>query len=675
MNTHTAYAAAFVSLVLFSSVHANENNETSGSNEDTRYLEVDAGQATLPEMIVTATRTEIPLTQVGVSATLIRGEEIEHRQARDVLELLRDVPAFSILQTGSRAGTTRLFVRGGEEDFNLVMIDGIQINRGGGEFSLADLTADNIERIEVLRGPHSSLYGSDAISSVINIISKRGEGSPRAQLIARGGSFDTIEERLSISGALNRFGYSASAGRYDTDGFLDLNNDANNTAVRGRFDLDLDWGLSTGLTLAYTDSEFNFPTDFLFGSGFPPIDPNQGRETEELVFGLDISHRPLSWWEQRLKFGFLDVDDLDFDPDDPIPSDTAARRTQSEERRISLDYRHNLYFSPTTWFDTTSTYGFELETENFDQEATRTPTGGATTTTLTDEFRRTWALYGQEQVAVGDRLFLTLGARLDMNSEFGDSLSPRGSIAYLIPSMGTKLRAAAGTGIKEPRFIENFGSATSTGNPDLDPEQSRSWEVGIDQALWNDKILFSMTYFDNAFTDLIAFLGPLGLPTSTFQNVQEAQSHGIETGLRIRFNDDLSLGGTYTFLETEVTDDGGVTSSAFVEGEELLRRPKHSGSFYIDYGWRDVHVHLNGTVIGSRVDRDFSTSFSGVRVKNEGFVKLDLAASYRLLDNPKTGRGLRLRVLIENLFDEAYEETFGIASPGISVVGGLEANF
>jgi vitamin B12 transporter len=626
------------------------------------------------EVIVTATKREIPLEEVGVSASILNGPSIERRQKRDVLQLLREVPGLSVVQTGSRGGTTDLFVRGAEANHNLVMIDGFHINRGGGAFDFANLTVDNLDRIEVVRGASSSLYGSDAVASAINLISRRGEGPPRVELRAMGGSRHTIEERLLFSGGEEKFGYSMSVGRYDTHGYLPFNNDAHNTSGRLRFDLRATPDLSVGVTTVYTDSEFHFPTDFVSGQGFPPVDPRQGRETRELIAGTDVAYHAAVWWDHRLKVGVYDVSIRDFDPLDPIPSDFANQQTLALERRVMLDYRELFSVAPGSGVTSTLTIGIEVEGQTFRQNRSSIPPSGTPTTTAVDNFRRTVAGYAQEEVAIEERLFLTAGLRLDENSEFGSSVNPRGSIAYLVPATRTKLRASGGTGIKEPSFLENFGlGASLQGNPELDPERSISWDVGIDQTLGENDATLSVTYFQNRFRDLVAFVSSGAV--STWENIQGAVSYGLETSLSVRIAGPVRTGATYTLLRTRVTDDGGQSDTAFVAHEDLLRRPRHSGSAFVDLDAGGVRANLAAIVVGSRIDRDFATSFSGTRVRLDGYLRLDLAVSYRVWENLEGRRSFDLRLLIQNLLDKDYREVFSTRSPGLSLLAGVEGTF
>lgn len=626
------------------------------------------------EVVITATRREIPLEEAGVTVSLLDAPDIEGRLKRDVLQVLREVPGLTVVQTGSRGGTTDLFVRGAESNHNLVMIDGFQVNRGGGAFDFANLTSDNLDRIEVVRGASSSLFGSDAVASAINLISRRGEGPPRAELRAMAGSRHTFEERLTYSGGEEQFGYSMSIGRYDTHGSLPLNSDAHHTSGRLRFDVRQSRELSLGVTVVYTDSEFNFPTDFVSGVGFPPVDPRQGRESRELLAGLDLAYRAAAWWDHRLKVGVYDVSIRDFDPLDPIPSDFAEVQTLALERRVTLDYRQ-LFMTPlSSDLDSNFTIGVEVEGQTFRQNRSSVPPSGAPTTTAVDNARRTVAGYLQEELAIADQVFLTAGLRLDQNSEFGRSWNPRGSVAYLVTGTGTKFRASGGTGIKEPSFLENFGlGASLQGNPDLDPERSLTWDVGFDQTFGEKDAVLNLSYFQNRYQDLVAFV-PSG-SVFTWENIQGAVSYGIEARLSARLAGPVSAGASYTFLRTRVTDDGGQSDTAFVEHEDLLRRPRHSGSAFVDLDVAGVHANLAAIVVGSRMDRDFAASFSGQRVRLEGYVRVDLAASYRVWENVQERRSLDLKLLVQNLLDEDYREVFSTPSPGLSVMGGAEVTF
>lgn len=627
-----------------------------------------------PEVVVTATRREMPAEEAGVSVSILDAPDMERRMKRDLLQLLREVPGLTVVQTGSRGGATDVFVRGAESNHNLIMIDGFQTNRGGGAFDLANMIADNLDRVEIVRGASSSLYGSDAVASVIHLISRRGQGPPRTELRTMAGSRHTFEERVSFSGGEEKFGYSMSIGRYDTDGFLRFNNEAQNTAGRFRFDLRAMPDLTVGVTAAYTDSEFNFPTDFVSGEGFPVVDPRQGRETREFLIGAEVAYHAAAWWDHRLKVGVYDFSNQDFDEFDPIPSDFADQRTLTLEQRVMLDYREVFSASPWTGARSYTTLGVEVEGDTFRQNRSSIPPAGAPTTTTADNYRRTLGAFLQEELSFEERLFVTAGVRLDENTEFGSSVNPRASIAYRVPAWGMKVRTSGGTGIKEPSFLENFGlGASLQGNPDLDPERSVSWDVGVDQTFGEDDATLSITYFQNRFRDLVAFV-PSG-SVFTWENIQEAVSYGLETLLAVRITSAVAIGATYTFLRTRVTEDGGQSDTAFVEGDELLRRPRHSGSAFIDLDGAGVRANLAAIIVGPRVDRDFAVSFAGDRVRMDGYVRVDLAVGYRLWSDPEERRSFDLKLLIQNLLDKDYSEVFSTSSPGFNALAGVELTF
>lgn len=627
-----------------------------------------------PEVVVTATRVERPAHAVGQTVTVITAEEIRRRQARDVLDLLRTVPGLAVTQSGHRGSTGALFVRGGESNHALVLLDGAQMNLGGGDFDWATLTADNVERIEILRGPGSALYGSDAVSAVVNIVSKKGTGRPRFNVSAMAGSFGTFEERFSASGGVDGFGWSASAGRWDSDGNRSLNSEADNTSFRGRLGWQALENLELGLTLGHIDHDVNFPTDFVFGvpGGFPAVDPHQGTEQEDWIAGLQVGWKPLDWWEHRLKLDHYDTESTFRDRFDPIPSDFADMTSVTGERRSSVDYRWLFHTEPWAGAVDTVTVGFELEGEHFDSDSRTSP---PPTTTDFDESRRTIGVYLQNELAVDDRFFVTPGVRFDRNSEFGSTVNPRLALAYRILESDTRLHASIGTAFKEPTFIENFGiPGLVTGDPDLDPERSISWEVGVDQEFLDGDVTASFAYFSNRFKDLIAFLGTAP-PVPAFGNIQEADARGVEFSFRVRPHELVSFGGGATYLRTRVLDGGGVGATDFVDGEELLRRPRMSGFFFVDVDWEDLEVNVSGSVVGTRIDRDFGVSFAGLRVHNPGYVKIDLAASYRILTIDDEGRDVRLKFLGQNLLDHEYEEALGFPALGMSLMGGFEVNF
>ncbi len=657
-------------------------------------------KATLEEVVVSATRTEVPIDELGVSASLVTAKEMEARRATDVLEVLRDLAGIHVVQSGARGSLTELYLRGGESNFTMVMIDGMQVNEAGGGFDFSSLTTDNIERIEIIRGPQSALYGSDAIGGVINIITRKGQGPPTLRFSTAHGTHSENgrylgEQKLSLAGGNEWLGYSLAYGRIDDHGILGINNEYWNNLFSGRVDVYPHEKVDMTLTARMSDNRLGIPTE---NGGdrpdrvFPGLDPDQFQQRRDVVAGLRSRVELLPWWEHCVSFGVHRLDQSFEDPPNPTSSafDAApGSKTKSLETRTTFDYHMNIRYPREGSVRSTLTVGYEYERESLDLSSLSTirfgplPWGAWISASEQDAQRTNAAYYLQEQLSLFDRLHLAAGFRVEDNSSFGTDVNPRGSLAYEIKETGTKLRGAIGTGIKEPTFLENFGGFGTVGNPGLAPEESFSWEVGVDQRIWGRKAQVGLTYFQNRYDNLIAYVyvPPPGI--STFQNIQAAKAWGVEFDLRVRPGYGLTLGGTYTFLDTEVTDDGGLGNLFFAKGEKLLRRPNHSGSLYVDWSWRDLKVRLNGSYVGKRDDTFFTAApgpwgfytYTNQRLVNDGYFLLNLAASYAF----RLERGLLKEIKVfakgRNILDERYEETMGYSSPRISALAGVEFTF
>jgi vitamin B12 transporter len=630
----------------------------------------------LESVVVTATKIPTPISQLGASVEVITEEEIKESGTKDVFEVLRGVAGFNMVQSGSRGGTASLFVRGGESDFNLVLIDGVQVNDIGGSFDFSTLTTDNIERIEIVKGPHSALYGSDAVTSVINIITRKGKGKRAVGVSAGLGAHkekdgSLIQEyQASLRGGEKNFGLSLAYGRIDDDGIL-VNNEYINNTFSGSFKYDPLDNLSLSVIARYADSRMEFPTEFA-GDKFDPLDPDQFGEIDSLTLGSTISFSPTPWWEHVLLIGLHDKDSLF--RDNPNPEVTffdseVPSTTSTDETRVSLDYRWNFYYDIREIADSATTLGFEYENEAADQSSV-----GGFGASAFDESRDNFAFYFQEQVGFFDWLFITGGFRVDDNESFGTEVSPRGSLAFLIKDTGTKLRGGVGRGIKEPTIIENFGLGEFTiGNPDLKPEESISWEIGLDQKIFKEILELNFTFFWNTFDNLIVFsFAPFPNGTN-FENIQEAKTNGIEVGGTLRPLDALTISGNYTFLDAEVTADGGLGSIGFSEGESLIRRPKHSFSFTADYFYKEFNVNLKGIYVGKRDDLDFSdfVNFTTNRVTLDDYFRLDLAGYYEIPVSFLHLKEVRAFTRIENLLNQDYEEVFGFSAEEFNFIVGL----
>lgn len=657
----------------------------------------------LPEVVVTATRTGVSVDELGVSATVITSEQIEQRKATDVLDVLRDVPGVTIVQSGSRGALTELYTRGTESNHTLVLIDGVKVNEAGGGFDWSSITTDNIERIEIIRGPQSALYGSDAMGGVVHIITKRGEGPPRLTVsTAHGGHSEsgryTGEQRATLSGGTSWAGYSLSFSRIDDLGTLPVKNDYWNNTLSGRLDLYPMEKMDITLTARATQSRFSIPTENggdLPDRIFPGLDPDQHQERVDFVGGIGARLEVFPWWEHvihaglhRLDQKFSDRPNLESAFDAPPGS-----HTSSLETRTTFDYHTNLKFPVYGPVRSVLTVGYSYDHEALDLDALSTlrfgplPFGVFSSTESKEATRFNHAYYLQDQLTIFDRLHLTGGFRVEDNSSYGIEVNPRGSLAYELKETSTKIRGAVGTGIKEPTFLENFGGFGTVGNPNLKPERSFSWEVGVDQYLLNKRLLVGVTYFRNHLEDLIAFVPtpfppPPVLPPNYF-NIQEAETWGIEFSARVDLAKGFTLGGTYTFLDTEVLNDGGLGNLFFAKGEKLLRRPNHTGSFFVNWLWKPWNVHIRGSYVGARDDTFFTVSrgpfgfynFVNQRVTNKDYFVLDVALSYTMKVNSGGLHSMKFFAKARNILNEKYEEVYGYSSPRASAIGGVEFSF
>ena len=629
----------------------------------------------MDETLVTATRTETPVRELGVSTTVVTEKEIGERQAADVLDVLRDVPGFNIVRSGGRGGTTSLFPRGGEDNFTKVLIDGVSVNLGGGAFNFGSLLTENFERIEIVRGPQSALYGSDAIGGVINFITRPGEGKPSLRASTSNGTYlkgdkNYIgEQSVGFTGGNEWIGASLAYARVDDNGYLDVNDDYWNNTFSGRVDVYPMDNLDFTFTGRYEEAKNKFPTEDA-GDRYSPLDPNQDLKTDDWVSGINAQYRMRPWLEHVVLFGYHKNKQDYNDPED-LPADTfGALFLNTEENHYSVDYHFNIRYPSTETVRSTFTAGFEYLDEDYDQKTRSIYLGFESKDTLNkNRDNRGW--YVQEQLSFFDRLHLTAGARYEDNSEFGNEFVPRGSVAYEITESGTVLRGAAGKGFKTPTFTENFAQGFATGNPDLDPEKSYSWEVGVDQALWKNKLVLGATYFYQKFDDLISYINRPD-PEPDFENIQAAESQGIELTALCKPGYGFTVGGNYTYLDTEVTDDGGTggPSSPFEEGKDLLRRPKNTASGFVNWVWEGFQIRLDGSYVGERDDLDFRT-FPAERVTLDEYFIVDLATSYTFNLNHRYVKDFRIFGKVKNLFDEHYEETFGFSPPDPSFQLGL----
>ncbi len=647
----------------------------------------------MEEVVVTATRTEVPAKETGVSYTVIPRQEMEGRQVTRVEEMLRTVPGANIIQSGSRGGVTELYVRGGESDHNQVRFNGIKLNNTGGSFDWSVLTVDNLERIEVIRGPMSALYGTDALTAVVDLTTRKGKGAPTLSLSSgwgghsEGHSKNNLigEQKASLSGSYRQFAYSVAYSRIDDTGILPVNNRFGSNVLNSRLDLDPSEKLSLTFNTLLLDTYFGFPT-VAAGDRFdaksvggPGLDPDQNCERLDLVLGMTANYWPTAWWENQLTLGMTHLDRLYNNPANPAETLADAYGSyfsRNLERHYSLDYHANFRYGEEHRLGAISTLGVEMRASQLKQR-----THGVSTWTgpffTQDKFRQgSTSWYFQQQLAFWKRFFLTLGGRLEDNRDFNKlEFAPRASAALRFPETDTTLRAAGGRGIKSPTFEESHGRTLFTiGNPNLRPEENVSWEVGLDQYLFRDRLKLGLTYFENHFTDFIT-LNNIGPYPRTFLNIGAVRTTGLEFIVQARPGWGLSLGAAYTHLfEFHVLDDGGIglINPYFRSGQPVLRRPRHLFNFYLNGKWNRLEVYLTGLLVGRRADNFYNwLTYQSTRVTDGGYFVLNLAVSYDLVRDWGYMKKVQLLARADNLLDRFYEEVYGYSSPRFQAVAGL----
>ena len=608
------------------------------------------------EIVITATRIETASREVGSSITVITNQQIEERQNTTVLEVLRTVPAVDVVRSGGPGGQTSVFIRGAKSEHTLVLIDGIEMNdpiTPGRSYDFANLTTDNIERIEIIRGPQSTLYGSDAIGGVINIITKRGKGKPRGFMSAEGGSFNTFTEKAGVSGGNQWANYSLGISRWDTDGISAANEkDGNhekdgyeNTSISTRLGVTPAENLDTDFILRY----INAKADIDNSGGVGGDDPNNKADSEQLFLRTQARLSLFNdLWEQKLGFSLTDLDrDYRNDTDADHPSD--LDRSSYDGKILKFDWQHNLYLHETN----TLTLGVENEEEKGKSKYySESALGPPYTSNFKEETARTTGYYLQDQVKLWDSWFTTLGVRLDDHSKFGSETTYRITSAYLVRQTGTKFKGTYGTGFKAPTLYQLY---SQYGNQNLDPEESTGWDIGVEQSLFDKKLILGATYFSNEFDELIEFESS----TWKYINVAEAEARGVEVFVSARAIDDLTLRASYTYTDTEDKE----------TGKDLLRRAQNKFGLDVNYQFMDKgNVNLSLVYVGKRDDNDYST-WPATRVELDDYVLANLAASYDIT------RNIQVFGRVENFLDEDYEEVKGFGTPELSAFAGCKLSF
>jgi vitamin B12 transporter len=631
----------------------------------------------LREVVVTATRTPVRITEAPGTVTVLTGVELQERGIRYVADALRVVPGAAVVQGGGPGGLKSVFMRGGESDYVQVLVDGIQVNDPGGAFDWAHLRTDDIDRIEIVRGPASVLYGSDAASGVVQIFTRAG-GAPRLVVGAAGGvgakpaadgtyrsgAFDAsltgTTDALPLRAATLRYGVNAAHNA--TNGLYAGNSDYDNSALSGRLQL-VAPRADVALTVRGADNTYHYPTT---GSGMI-TDREQFATGETRSVGVDAGYRLLPALEVRLLGSSYRLDARTEDP--ALHADDDSFWSTSEQSRRSVDARLNAYLP-----------GGAVLTAGIDHErqaaatALESHSGSfGSFTDASDESRRNTGWYTQLHGAPIAAVAFTLGGRIDDNESFGTFRTARAALSW-VPLAGTRFHAAWGTAFKAPTFYENFAVGFTRGNPDLEPEQVRGREAGLELTSADGRLVVAGTWFDQRFSNLIQYtFAPPEPEAPNFFNVGAARAHGLELSLRGHAGR-LAGNAHYTLTSTRVTDPGFGGDMAFQPNGRLLRRPLHQAGGGLAYRASPaLRFLMDAHYTGSRDDLDFTDpdSWEGVRIVLPDHTTVDAGVEFGALREGATTLELTLRV--RNILDRRYEEIYNFPAAGRVVEVGMRA--
>ena len=617
----------------------------------------------LQPVVITATRVPIVEQVAPASVTVIRGEVLRARGISTVSDALASVPGLMVVRSGSFGATTSLFARGGESDYVKVLVDGVPLNSPGGAFDFATLTTDNLDRIEIVRGPASVAYGSDAVVGVIQMFTRRGAGPPHGYAEMRGGSFGTVEAEAGVAGGAARTGYSLGASNRRTDGFLPFNNDYWNRTATGRLTF-APAGTTVDLTGRRTDAAYHFPTN---GAG-AVVDSNSVRRDHLTVLGMEATRRLTSRLDAHLLGASSRLDAGSSNaPDSPADTTEFYGNDDSRIERRSADVRVDVHAG----HDATLSLGGNIEREQARSRSESQFQTFSASTTMFAAHRTNLAIYGQVIGTAADRLTYTASGRVDRTPTYGTFTTGRASLAWRLTA-NTSVRAAVGNAFKAPAFEESFSSAFTIGNPELRPERTVSWEASAERRV-GGRAVFAATFFDQRFRDLVQYV--LGDASTQFRgtnaNLGAATARGVEIEARGPRIGRVDLGANLTLLRTRVTDAGNGAFGTFVNGERLLRRPPRTAAFNADY--RVGHGSRVGAAlryIGRRDDRDFTND---VRVELPPHTLLDLSGEFSLPPFSRGFSSLTLTARLENALDRDYQTAFGFDAPGRRVLVGARA--
>ena len=603
------------------------------------------------EVVVTASRVPLPAEQVGSSVTVITAEDIERKQVRVVSDVLREVPGVAVSRSGPVGANTQVRIRGAEGNHTLVIIDGVEVNNPSSfdEFDFGNLLAADIERIEVLRGPQSALYGSDAIGGVITIITKKGRGPVTGSLSLEGGSFRTGQASASVRGGGDWYHFSLGGTGFTTEGVSIAPESEGNSEDDGHRNQTYNAklgvipfeNLQIELFGRFVKSTAETDAQPAVAGIIRTVDADEKTDTEQWTGRAQVKYSLFDGaWEHMLSAGYNKIA-ADF-------FENNALTFEADGKKVRYHYQTNVSFQTPSVAEATHSLTFLAERED-ELQVTRSAFGDS------DLDITNHGYVGEYRAGLWHRLYLSGSARYDDNDIFKNATTFRTTAAYLHNETGARLHGSYGTGVKNPTLSELFGFGPNfVPNPNLKPEESKGWDIGVEQTFLDDRLSVDVTYFNNRITALIQGAGNTAVNLDGISKIQ-----GLEVTAKATIVDGLTFTGQYTFTDGEDTN-----------GVELVRRAKHLASANLAYAFLDGRASLDLGIDynGEQKDIQFSNFFlDRTNVTLDDFVLVNATAAYQFI------KGVELFARGENLLDEDYQQVLGFSNPGIGGFIGVRA--
>lgn len=665
-ETRTAHAVSKPAKKLASAAAASESPSSLSGNKSSKTLDL-AAASRLPPMVIVVTATAIqqPVSTVGTTVSVVSQHQIRVQQIQTVGEALREVPGLVVTQSGSPGTVTDVSIRGASPSQTLIMIDGVEVNTSAtGSFDLANMTTDDLQQIEVVRGAGGSLYGSQAMGGVINLITREGSGPPRFSLLSEGGNGATQRQVLTADGARGRFAYSGALSYFSTGGFRAVNDSSDNLSGALRLDYHLDPDTIFRGFARYTRSNVSLAN---YSNYVEPIDPNAHERGEFMLFKGEVDHYFGPRLETQLSSFFVRNELRLNDLPEPANPTSEVDRIPDEIRGADLLARYD-------WGNgIRSVAGFDFKDRWLRSLSEFTsfypPPPPFRSVSLFRARRQEYAGYVEQEGRFLNGLVLaTAGLRVDGNSQFGKEVSPSWSVAIPIESLGLTLRGSYSEGFRAPSFDELY--FPSFGNPDLQPEISSEYDGGFTKT-FGETASFTATYFSRRIHNLIVAVPcPTCLYGSQAGNAGRVDTQGVEIVPALHPMRGLSLSGSLTILdETHVSPSPNIRP---------IRVPKYSASALVQYthtgiwsGRDRVSASLAYSFVGDRDDIEPS----GVIRSHDAYHLFDAVLSYDPGISWQTVRDEQAFVRIQNLFDRHYSQAFGFPSPPFNFVAGVRVEF